>query len=686
MRLTTITAVLICVLSQMSSAATPPVPAEFQDLYDSMNSQISTFDTAVRAGWDGTRYPTVFSSQLLTAESSNYTNLLATNYYQYSVLPELQEVQALGAASVTVHINFPLLSPDFHNYAGTNMQEFVNFYQQLAQDIHARGMKLIVETSVGAPMPGNEADLFTPYLQSLSWDAYRAGRATTARNVAELVRPDYISVLGEPDTEAAESFQSQVFTTDGYAQIVTQILQAIRASSNPGVKVGAGCGTWINSFTTWVPVCATLPGLDFADMHIYPTNRSFLPNTLTLADAANSIGRPIAISEAWAFKVRDSELGVLSYNDVYARDVFSFWAPIDQQFLSAIFNLSQYKRAIFASAPWPRYFFAYLDYAQVGGQSTSELLLAEGTAAGAAIASASFTSTGLYWENLILPSADQTAPQVPAQPATVIGADLVSLSWNAVTDNVGVAGYRVYRNGALAATVVQPTWGDKGLANGALYTYSLVAFDASGNQSAPSTPLTVRTLDTQAPTVPTGVRVTGPTVTSLTLSWNPSTDNVGVVGYRIMRGTSPSNLTGIANVPCCSYIDTGLAANTTYYYAVAAYDATQRTSANSTTVQGTTLRDVTPPTVPANVSARALSQTQVNVTWSASTDDTRISNYKVYRGKTATSMVQIGASTTTSYLDTKAVANTTYYYSVQASDINGNSSAQSPAVSVKTLP
>ena len=112
---------------------------------------------------------------------------------------------------------------------------------------------------------------------------------------------------------------------------------------------------------------------------------------------------------------------------------------------------------------------------------------------------------------------------------------------------------------------------------------------------------------------------------------------------------------------------------------------TQRTSANSETVSGTTLRDVTPPTVPADVSARALSQTQVNVTWSASTDDTRISNYTVYRVKAATSLAQIEASTSTSYLDTKAVANTTYYYAVQAWDINGNNSAQSPPVSVRTL-
>lgn len=88
--------------------------------------------------------------------------------------------------------------------------------------------------------------------------------------------------------------------------------------------------------------------------------------------------------------------------------------------------------------------------------------------------------------------------------------------------------------------------------------------------------------------------------------------------------------------------------------------------------------DGTPPTIPQNVFAEGVSLSQVNISWSPSTDNVGVIGYKLYRDG-----VQIADITGTSYSDTGRTANTTYTYTVAAYDAVNNLSAQSaPAVTV----
>ena len=86
------------------------------------------------------------------------------------------------------------------------------------------------------------------------------------------------------------------------------------------------------------------------------------------------------------------------------------------------------------------------------------------------------------------PAADTLPPTVPTGvAAAAVSSSEIDLSWAASTDNVGVAGYRVYRGGALAATVASvTTWRDTGLSASTTYSYTVVAFDAAGNASGVS--------------------------------------------------------------------------------------------------------------------------------------------------------------------------------------------------------
>jgi len=93
------------------------------------------------------------------------------------------------------------------------------------------------------------------------------------------------------------------------------------------------------------------------------------------------------------------------------------------------------------------------------------------------------------------PSSDTQAPSVPANlQASAISSSQIDLAWTASSDNVAVAGYRVFRGGNLVATVGGTSFSDMGLAPSTPASYTVVAFDAAGNASAPSSPATATTL------------------------------------------------------------------------------------------------------------------------------------------------------------------------------------------------
>ena len=93
------------------------------------------------------------------------------------------------------------------------------------------------------------------------------------------------------------------------------------------------------------------------------------------------------------------------------------------------------------------------------------------------------------------PPADSTAPTIPGNvSATPTSSSQIALTWTASTDNVGVSGYRILRNGTQLTTVTGTSHADSGLTPSTLYSYTIAAYDAAGNASQPSTTATATTL------------------------------------------------------------------------------------------------------------------------------------------------------------------------------------------------
>jgi chitodextrinase len=265
---------------------------------------------------------------------------------------------------------------------------------------------------------------------------------------------------------------------------------------------------------------------------------------------------------------------------------------------------------------------------------------------------------------------DTSAPSAPTGLSEIAGtATSVSLGWNASTDNVGVAGYSVYRNGVLVSTSSGTSYTVAGLSCATSYTFSVDAYDTAGNHSA-QVALSAATAacgDTVAPSAPSGLKATGATGSSVSFSWAASSDNVGVAGYGVYRGGSLA-----ASTTATNYTLGGLSCGTTYSIGVDAYDAAGNRSPQASLTIATSPCDTTSPTVPATPTASTTTQTSIALMWGPSSDNTAVAGYDVYRDGT-----KVGSVATTSYTFTGLTCATNYTLGVEAYDAVGNHSARS---------
>lgn len=99
---------------------------------------------------------------------------------------------------------------------------------------------------------------------------------------------------------------------------------------------------------------------------------------------------------------------------------------------------------------------------------------------------------------LDLSSSDFVPPSAPTNlSATALSGSQISLSWAAATDNVGVAGYKIFRNGVLIGLSSQNSYVDSGLTAGTSYSYTVSAYDTAGYTSPLSNTATATTLSAQ---------------------------------------------------------------------------------------------------------------------------------------------------------------------------------------------
>lgn len=189
-------------------------------------------------------------------------------------------------------------------------------------------------------------------------------------------------------------------------------------------------------------------------------------------------------------------------------------------------------------------------------------------------------------------------------------------------------------------------------------------------------------VDIEAPTQPNGLHTTKVTSNSAELKWSPSTDNVSVKEYQILRD---NKVVGV--VPGTTFTDKNLKPTTKYTYTVKAVDAAGNVSNESESIVVETMHtapDTEAPTQPTALHTMGVTSSSVDLMWSASEDNVAVDHYVIYQGTQVDQMSVVGTSKTTSFMDMNLQSNTTYMYAVTAVDAAGNESIKSSILTVTT--
>ncbi|WP_407525381.1 fibronectin type III domain-containing protein [Lacibacter sp. MH-610] len=275
---------------------------------------------------------------------------------------------------------------------------------------------------------------------------------------------------------------------------------------------------------------------------------------------------------------------------------------------------------------------------------------------------------------------DTEPPTAPSDlNASVVTQSSLTLNWTASTDNVGVTGYDVYQNSIKINTspVTTTSFNVTGLAAVTTYSYFVQARDAAGNTSAPGNNLIVTTPDTQSPTAPAGLTSSNITASSVTLNWSAATDNVSVTGYDVYQNGIKINPLPVAQT---TFNVTGLITATSYSFYVRALDGAGNISANSNTINITTLDNIIP-SAPANLNATNVASTSLTLNWTAATDNVAVTGYDVYQNGTKLNSSPVASTT---YNVTGLTASTAYQFYVNARDAATNISPNSNLLNVTT--
>jgi chitodextrinase len=280
---------------------------------------------------------------------------------------------------------------------------------------------------------------------------------------------------------------------------------------------------------------------------------------------------------------------------------------------------------------------------------------------------------------------DTQAPTTPGGlTAAATSQTEINLSWSDSTDNIKVTGYWIERcqgtdctnfaqinNTLIGAT----SYKNIGLAASTPYRYRVRAADAAGNLSGYSN---ITSATTSANPI-LNINKSGAGAGTITSSPSRIT-----CGETCSAPFDPGTLMTLTAAPNDGSSFGGFSGGCTSLETTCTFTITANTSVTAT------FKDTQRPTTPTNLNATAASQTRINLSWIASTDNGQVSSYRLERCSGSncsnfTQIAQIASSVGTTYTDTGLTAGTSYRYRVRASDNAGNLSDYSDITSAMTL-
>jgi hypothetical protein len=340
-----------------TSQPEPSVPGKYRAVYEELDADIGTFEKTLASGPPGVADIGAVSTSLIMANSNIGPQILRPAVFE-SVKTYLDQMAKLGSKGIEVQISYPVASKDF-----PNQDAYIAFYRQVVEAAHARGFKVLIETSCifsNSPFTDIQFDF-----SKLNTAAYFQARTDEIVTIAREVRPDYLAIGEEPVNERV--FAGIDYTPQQYIDFVNGAAAAVRAAlgtNTPQVMVGVGSGTWeLDLYQSFIKQT----DLDFYDIHIYPLGGGLpgLETARQMAKLAQDKGKPAIIGETWLYKLAQSEQGAVAgatAAEAFRRDAFSFWEPLEARYLRAVLALGAEFKMPLVSFWGARFFFGQVDW------------------------------------------------------------------------------------------------------------------------------------------------------------------------------------------------------------------------------------------------------------------------------------------------------------------------------------
>ena len=366
------------------------VPYRYRSLYNELDSKLDSLRSNVNAQWDGRKSDVNFGVELLVTNSNRGEVLLTDRVFNATRLT-LDRLKDLGVQSIALSIQYPILTSSFPRAA-----EYRIFYKRVAREIRRMGFKLIVE--IGTTFREPEFSKLKVNYRGLTMKRFREELRQMATVIVSDLQPDYLTLFTEPVTQSQNTGLD--FTVKAFSATVRHVAKNLKHNS---VRLGAGAGTWDD--LAYFKALVRIPELNYLDLHIYPIQRDFVMNRVMQVTAmAQRHNKSVSIGEAWLYKVSERELGIISPLKAFARDVYSFWQPLDILFLENVINLSHAIKADFSCFFWMKYFYGYLDYNSLTKNLTlQQRINAVDASAGRNILNNTLGNTGERFKTLIAP-------------------------------------------------------------------------------------------------------------------------------------------------------------------------------------------------------------------------------------------------------------------------------------------
>jgi chitodextrinase len=269
---------------------------------------------------------------------------------------------------------------------------------------------------------------------------------------------------------------------------------------------------------------------------------------------------------------------------------------------------------------------------------------------------------------------DTTPPTKPPSLVTLaVSSTQINLAWAGSTDNVGVYGYYVYRNGTQVATVTSSdTYQDTGLTPSTTYTYTVAAYDTVGNISAQSSKSSATTFaNSNGPTVSITAPTNGATLSgTVTLSAN-ATDGVGIAYVQFqLNGTNlGSPITGPGPVYSMNW-NTTTTNNGSYQLTAVATDNSGNTANTSISITVNNSQVIEP--VISQVEATNVTSSGATITWTTDEPSTSQVQYGTTPSYGSSTPLNPALVTSHSVPLSGLQASTTYNYAVFSQNAQGN--------------